>query len=93
MSGELGCDAKAAYFEKLRAYFAQEAAQNWNKAKVKAEKKMQSKFEAADKEFGMFVKNVEKHNIQNPDKTIKDEEDRYSAQLSDEMRNLISTLR
>ncbi len=89
MTGELGCDAKAAYFEKLRAYFAQEAAQNWNKAKVKAEKKMQSKFEAADKEFGKFVKNVEKYNIQNPAKTIKDEENKYSAQLSDEMRNLI----
>ena len=63
MTGEVGYDPKAGYFEKFRAYFAQEAAAKWNKAKVKAESKMKSKFDACDKEFGKYVKDIKKYNI------------------------------
>ncbi len=89
MTGDAGCDPKAAYFEKFRAYFGQEAAGKWNKASVAAQKKMQAKFDVADKAVSKFVKNVAKYNIKDPKKTIAEEEAKYSVQLSNEMRALI----
>ena len=89
MSGDAGYDPKAGYFEKFRAYFAQEAAAKWNKAKVKAEAKMKGKFDACDKEFGKYIKDIKKYNILNPEKTKKEKENEYTVKLSEEMRNLI----
>jgi len=89
MTGQLGGDPKAHYFEKFRAYFGQEAAGTWNKASVKAQKKMQAKFDVADKEMGKFVQNVDKYRVKDPKKTIAEQEAKYQNRLSTEMRALI----
>ena len=81
----------APYFDKFVAYFAQEAAKNWNSAKVAAEKALAGDFDKVDKECMKKMQSLQKSGASPEElkKALDQLEGEHAAKLSTKMQKLI----